>query len=1056
MGSCSSGNSGLHLCNKSLIEQVTDIDTNTCVTFLMNMAIKSATDAYEHYIDTLKTNFRARYIARCSRAVKTEEFTDTYLTNQYHYTLYYYNQSGNLVKTVPPEGIHPLTATQVTAAEAYRNSLTGSSVLPAHTLLTIYKYNSLNQLVEQRTPDAGTSYFFYDRLGRLVVSQNAKQAAASPRKYSYTIYDALGRVAEVGEIQNAVFITSSITKSSYNFKGWLSGGTKSQITKTYYEQPINSTVNAWFGSSGQENLRSRVASSIYSENGSPSSYDYATHYSYDIHGNVKTIIQENNDLAFINRAKKRIDYDFDLVSGKVNKVFYQKDSIDQFIHKYTYDGDNRIVDVSTSTDGVIWDKDAKYDYYRHGPLARVEIGNQKVQGTDYAYTLQGWIKGVNSDALDKSRDMGKDASTSNDYIASQTGVHKNVPLDAMGYTLHYFDGDYQSIASQTNNFTSTPISDLSLHGLYNGNIRASVSPMIDNNFQAQTTTGNIYAYDQLNRIANSTIYKSTSTTSNAWASATTNGDYNTSYEYDANGNILSLERNALASVGTQKMDNLTYHYYTNSNKLEYVTEGSGTSTSAYGTDIDGQSAGNYTYDQIGNLIHDTQEEIQDIKWNVYGKITQVIRTSTCQSKPDLEFFYDPQGNRIEKIVKPRSAGNLLAQAYWQYTFYVRDASGNIMATYSLQNKGTINNLTLIEHSIYGSSRLGLKKPNMLIASNGVNSPNTPSNLRTIGIKQYELADWLGNVKTVITDKKLPFSTDNTTIAYFKPDILNSTDFYPFGMEMPGRSFIGDNYRYGFNGQEKDDEIKGSGNSYDFLFRIYDPRLGRFLSTDPLEMEYPWNSPYAFAENRPIDGIDLEGKEWENINTWGKKPGELKIKLPNEETAQRQSYRVSVANSKMSFDDFKKNFKNAPQDYLSNSKAKFNAPVDGEGKPSQFKTGSYIFIEIEKVFDDGYVVVKSLKENKDGSLNVTFVTMEGHVEKGIINFTLSQDKDGNTVFEINSKSEVDMGIAKKLFETTARDAQKESWKEVLTNIVKILGGKEVSRDVKTEDPKPKSK
>jgi RHS repeat-associated protein len=69
------------------------------------------------------------------------------------------------------------------------------------------------------------------------------------------------------------------------------------------------------------------------------------------------------------------------------------------------------------------------------------------------------------------------------------------------------------------------------------------------------------------------------------------------------------------------------------------------------------------------------------------------------------------------------------------------------------------------------------------------------------------------------------------------------------------------YRYGFNGQEKDNEIKGVGNSLDFKFRVYDSRLGKFLSVDPLAKSYPWNSCYAFAENRVIDGIDLEGKEF---------------------------------------------------------------------------------------------------------------------------------------------------------------------------------------------------
>ncbi len=68
------------------------------------------------------------------------------------------------------------------------------------------------------------------------------------------------------------------------------------------------------------------------------------------------------------------------------------------------------------------------------------------------------------------------------------------------------------------------------------------------------------------------------------------------------------------------------------------------------------------------------------------------------------------------------------------------------------------------------------------------------------------------------------------------------------------------YRYGFNGQEKDDEWKGEGNSINYKYRVHDPRLGRFLSIDPLAPKYPHNSPYAFSENRVIDAIELEGLE----------------------------------------------------------------------------------------------------------------------------------------------------------------------------------------------------
>ena len=68
------------------------------------------------------------------------------------------------------------------------------------------------------------------------------------------------------------------------------------------------------------------------------------------------------------------------------------------------------------------------------------------------------------------------------------------------------------------------------------------------------------------------------------------------------------------------------------------------------------------------------------------------------------------------------------------------------------------------------------------------------------------------------------------------------------------------YRYGFQGQEKDDEIKGEGNSLNYTFRMHDPRVGRFFAVDPLSAKYPYYSPYAFSGNRVIDMVELEGLE----------------------------------------------------------------------------------------------------------------------------------------------------------------------------------------------------
>lgn len=123
---------------------------------------------------------------------------------------------------------------------------------------------------------------------------------------------------------------------------------------------------------------------------------------------------------------------------------------------------------------------------------------------------------------------------------------------------------------------------------------------------------------------------------------------------------------------------------------------------------------------------------------------------------------------------------------------------------------------------------------------------------------------LGSVHVVVTDRKMAVDVNSNNIFdagdYFVPKVVFAADYYPFGSLMPGRSFSSSDYRYSFQGQESDPEIKGEGNSINYKFRMHDPRLGRFFAVDPLEKSYPWNSPYAFSENRVIDAIELEGLE----------------------------------------------------------------------------------------------------------------------------------------------------------------------------------------------------
>lgn len=89
------------------------------------------------------------------------------------------------------------------------------------------------------------------------------------------------------------------------------------------------------------------------------------------------------------------------------------------------------------------------------------------------------------------------------------------------------------------------------------------------------------------------------------------------------------------------------------------------------------------------------------------------------------------------------------------------------------------------------------------------------------------------------------------------------DYDPFGMVMPGRNWqagTASAYGFGFNGKLKDDDVSGYGNIYDYGFRIYNSRIGKFLSVDPLFESYPYYSSYQFAGNKPIWCIDLDGLE----------------------------------------------------------------------------------------------------------------------------------------------------------------------------------------------------
>jgi len=131
----------------------------------------------------------------------------------------------------------------------------------------------------------------------------------------------------------------------------------------------------------------------------------------------------------------------------------------------------------------------------------------------------------------------------------------------------------------------------------------------------------------------------------------------------------------------------------------------------------------------------------------------------------------------------------------------------------------------------------------------------------------EKSDHLGNVRAVVSDIRKPASTTGSIDTWtWQADITDHFSYYPFGMLEPGRqkrlnTVDAGGYKFSFNGKLRDDSWhSAAGTVYDYGFRIYDARIAKFLSVDPLSAEYPWYTPYQFAGNKPIWAIDLDGLE----------------------------------------------------------------------------------------------------------------------------------------------------------------------------------------------------
>lgn len=747
----------------------------------------------------------------------------SYYVNYHDFTFNIYDSVGRLKKTVQPNGFRAVYAAtpaifSIVSQPAYiSDTFTDFS--------TSYAYNTMGQATQVNSKDQGLSRFAYRKDGKIRYSQSALQLVQN--RVSYTNYDNLSRPIESGVVTGASTIWNDAAAGVDALT--MITGTLSERTFTIYDDAANATgLSLSIPSSltlaalaptyapNQSNLAGNVAVTYSADAGGL--INHISWYSYDIYGRIAWIIQYEQAMGTM---AKTLDYEYDKDSNVSSVVFQKNVPTEKFAHRYTYDGKSRLIKTETAAGSGSFTEDAQYNYNVSGQLNRLRIG-EIVQGIDYVYTLGGALKSINHPSLERVKDPGKDGLAGNANAA--------VTPDLFGITLDYFQGDY--MRSGTNIVTSPSIATN-----YSGNIMASrwATRSAGMDWPALATTaqqkGYLYSYNRNNWLTDARFGDANSVTANINTPTAKHGEQG--LQYDPNGNITRIQRtNNNAAI----VDELTYNYtYSGTNQLNSVTDAVPATTN-YPNDIDsGQVADNYVYNAIGQLTLNKQETTHYV-YNSKGLVSEIRQGNIAfVSAPNVvKFYYNEHGHRTRK----ETYTNVTTLA--NTTYYILDSKGNTMAIYyKVGNGGAV---AQTEMPIYGASRLGV----YMKASNA---------------KTYQLADHLGNVRAVA--QRVVGSSIVTTLSY--------ADYYPFGEQLQGRSSAS-NYRYAFQGQEKDGET----GMESFQLRMWDGRLGRWLSPDPYGQ---YASPYVGMGNDPISSIDGDGG-WETKfgawwhGLWDGKDGEI--------------------------------------------------------------------------------------------------------------------------------------------------------------------------------------
>lgn len=542
--------------------------------------------------------------------------------------------------------------------------------------------------------------------------------------------------------------TNFINLTSSNVLGYLTGN-KTRILGT----------NNWEFQRFYFDERGKVIQKVKVNHSGENDIEY-NRYNFNLQLTRSKLLHRSNLASnlFSVSIMKRFEYDR---SGRIKRLFHSvNNESEKIIAEYNYDGRDLLTSKKLGLDNTSLNylQDINFSYNKRGWLTAINDLNQCDE-------LEGLQVGFNS-PLNGQRKIPTIKSTNDASDAYK---------DLFGMKFHY---------------NNLPASLGTVQDQFNGNITA-IEWTSGCTVPRQAYT---YTYDNKGRLTDAKYGQ------HVLGAYYFNQDFDVSgVTYDANGNILSLQRNDLSG----QIDNLTYLYELN-NTLTHIEETADLTEGFIAT----TPVSKFHYDKNGNLIFSQNKEL-DIFYNALN----LPDTLSFWNHDSIIFTYNASGEKIRKASKASTENSWNITDYFGSIEYHND---------------------MLEAIFHEEGRV------VPVASSFK--------------YEYDMKDHLGNLRISFCD------LDDDGLIDENDEILARHDFYPFGMKMRntfGQIGATNENKYQYTGKELVEDLNL--NWIDNDFRWYDPSIARWQNIDPLADQFHDNSPYVFNFNNPIYYVDRDGR-----------------------------------------------------------------------------------------------------------------------------------------------------------------------------------------------------